>query len=69
MKVRNKSEEAQHFTGIGTFDPGETKDVDDATAEFLLKSPHMEAASMRGVEKESKSEQRRKNALRGIEAE
>ena len=42
MKVRNKSETAQTFTNIPTFEAGETREVSEVEGEFLLRSPHME---------------------------
>ena len=57
MRVRNTSEQEQHFQNIGTFGPGESKDVDEATGEYLLKSPHIvkDDAAVRGTETKTKN--------------
>lgn len=72
VKVKNTSEQPQHFVGIGTFEPEEVRDVSEEEAAVLLRSPHIEAAgSMKGVEPEptqdSKSANRRRASLRGVE--
>ena len=53
MRVRNTSDQEQHFNNIGTFAPGEAKEVDADTAEYLLKSPHIvkDQTPTKGVEK------------------
>lgn len=59
MRVRNTSDQEQHFTSIGTFAPkgraGDDMTVDDATGEYLLKSPHIVKADepVRGTEPKS----------------
>lgn len=63
MRVRNISDQAQHFTSIGTFEPGEVREVDEAQGEYLLHSPFIRLAE------QSKSEQRRTKSMRGVEAE
>lgn len=44
VKVQNTSDQPQHFVGIGTFEPNETKDVSKDTAELLLRSPFISLA-------------------------
>ena len=45
MRVRNISDQEQHFTNIGTFAPkgqkNDSMEVDDATGDYLAKSPHI----------------------------
>lgn len=70
MKIRNKSEEPQHFTGIPTFEAGETREVPDDVGEHLLRSPHIELAdghTVKAVDGHSKKPPR--GNVRGVEAE
>ncbi len=54
MKIRNTSSEPQHFVGIGTFVPGEIKDLPREEAEILLRSPFIELvqAKVKGTSKD-----------------
>jgi len=62
MKVKNISESVQHFTGYPAWPAGEARDVSDAEAEILLRSPFMQDATdkpkstkpLKGVEPEDK---------------
>lgn len=63
MRVRNKSKDPQHFTGIETFEPDEVREVPEEQAAMLLRSPFIEKAE------QTKSEQRRTKAMRGVESE
>lgn len=63
IRIRNISKDPQHFTGIETFQPDEVRDVPDDQAEYLLRSPFIERAE------QTKSEQRRTRAMRGVESE
>lgn len=68
MRVKNISGYPQHFVGIGTFKVDEVREVEELIGYNLLRSPHISlAGSVKGIEQESKSLQRRKNSLRGIE--
>lgn len=65
MKVRNTSEQAQHFPNIGTFEAGEAKEVSQETGEYLLRSPIMEQ-----VTEAKKIQAKEKNkSMRGVESD
>lgn len=54
MKIRNKTDSVQAVTNIPEFAAGEVRDVDEATAELLLRSPFIfekAGSSLKGVEK------------------
>lgn len=68
LRVKNISGSPQHFVGIGTFEIDEVREVSEDELALLLRSPHISLIeSVKGIEHESKSVQRRKNSLRGIE--
>lgn len=66
MKIRNKTDQEQAFTGIPVFAPGEERDVSDEVGEYLCGSPHMECVD--GSE-HHESKKKSSRSFKGIEAE
>lgn len=66
VNVKNISDQPQHFTGMPTFKPGETRDVSREDAEYLSKSPHMEVIEGKPTKVKGVSNDR---SVKGVENE
>lgn len=71
MKIRNISDQALHFTGIGTIEAGDTMNVPQDIGEQLLRNPNMAIAEpVKSVEEEpAKPAKKSHRSMRGVEAE
>lgn len=69
MKVRNKSSDTQHFTGIPTFAAGEVRDVDEALGEYLLGSPHMERVEEHAAHQKKMQATSKDRSFKAVERE